>query len=352
MLAHNRIVKLSAGLGLAMLFCFSTEQGTAQKKKPVAPVDEQTIRVNVEMVSLPVVVSTREGRRITDLKKEDFQVVEDGVPQEIAGFAATDEPVSVALMLDTSGSTELELARIQNAAIDFVNQLHPDDEVAVLSFAEDVKLQQDFSIDRDKNEYGIKKTRAGGCTVEYEAVWLGLDEVLRPVKERKALVLFTDGVDTCSRKASMNETLELAKETYATIYCVYYNTEGDMYQRRPGPTVGGYPMPGGIPPVVNPYPPVYGPGGIGSTRGEYMAGRNYLNKLTEYSGGLLFDGMQDLSGAFEQVAKELASQYSIGYYSTNTKHDGKFRKVEVKMSKPGLVARTKKGYFAKKDKAR
>lgn len=352
MLVHKRTVALSACLGFAVLLCFSTGQGLAQKKKPAQPADEQTIRVAVEMVSLPVVVTTREGRRITDLKKEDFQVIEDGVPQEIAGFAATDEPVSVALVLDTSGSTELELARIQNAAIEFVNQLHPDDEVAVLSFAEDVRLQQDFSIDRDKNEYGIKKTRSGGCTVEYEAVWLALNDVLKPVKERKALVLFTDGVDTCSRKASMNETLELAKETYATVYSVYYNTEGDMYQRRPGPTIGGYPMPGGIPPVVNPYPPVYGPGGMGSTRAEYMAGRNYLSKLSEYSGGLLFDGMQDLSGAFEQVAKELASQYSIGYYSTNTKHDGKFRKVEVKLNKPGLVARTKKGYFAKKDKTR
>ncbi len=358
MLFHKKLPLLSAGLVLAALLCFSTGQGLAQKKKQEKAGDSQTIRVNVEMVSLPVVVSTHEGRRITDLNKDNFKIFEDGVPQTIAGFAATDEPVSVALVLDTSGSTENELARIQNAAIDFVNQLHPDDEVAVLSFAEDVTLQGDFTIDRNKNEYAIKKTRPGGCTVEYEAVWLALEEVLKPVQERKALVLFTDGVDTCSRKVSMNETLELAKETYATIYVVYYNTEGDMYQRRP--TVGGYPMPGGLPPVVSPYPggypggypgrypPVYGPG---STSGEYAAGRSYLNKLAEYSGGLLFDGMQDLSVAFEQVAKELASQYSIGYYSTNTKHDGKFRKVEVKVDKPGLVARTKKGYFAKKDKS-
>jgi VWFA-related protein len=355
MLANKKTIALSAALGLAALLFFSAEQSPAQKKKPTDknPADEQTIRVAVEMVSLPVVVSTREGRRITDLKKEDFQIFEDGVQQTIAGFAATDEPVDVALMLDTSGSTENELVRIQNSAIDFVNQLHPDDEVSVLSFSDDVKLQGDFTIDRDKNEYAIKKTRAGGCTVEYEAVWLALDDVLKPIKERKALVLFTDGVDTCSRKASMNETLELAKETAATIYVVYYNTEGDMYTQRRGPTVGGYPMPGGgMPPMGRPYPPVYGPGGMGGTHGEYMAARNYLNKLSEYSGGLLFDGMEDLSGAYASVAKELASQYSIGYYSTNDKHDGKFRKVEVKVSKPGLAARTKKGYFAKKDKAR
>jgi Ca-activated chloride channel family protein len=92
---------------------------------------------------------------------------------------------------------------------------------------------------------------------------------------------------------------------------------------------------------------VYGPG-TGS--GEYMMGRDYLNKLAENSGGKVFDALQmdDLAPAFEQIAKELASQYSIGYYSTNPKRDGKFRKVEVKLAKPDLVARTKKGYTAKK----
>jgi Ca-activated chloride channel homolog len=319
---------------------------SAETQSNKAPQSNQTIRVAVEMVSLPVVVTTREGRRITDLRQEDFQVFENGVLQEIAGFAATDEPVNIALALDTSGSTERELARIQNAAITFVNQLHADDEVAVMSFSNDVRLQQDFSIDRDKNEYGIKKTRSGGCTAEYEAVWLALEEVLKPIKERKALVLFTDGVDTCSRKASENETLNLAKETQATIYCVYYDTEADVGSRTSRYPGGRYPQP--FPPIiVTPLPPIGG--GPGTSSGEYMAGRDYLNKLAEYSGGLVFDGMKDLSYAFEQVAKELASQYSIGYYSNATKHDGKFRKVEVRVHKPGLVARTKKGYYSKKD---
>jgi Ca-activated chloride channel homolog len=320
---------------------------SAEKKPKKKPEDESTIRVNVEMVSLPVVVTTQEGKRITDLKKEDFQVFENGVQQEIAGFAATDEPLKIVLLLDTSGSTERELAKIQNAAIEFVNQLHPDDEVAVISFSEDVKLQQDFTINRDRNEHGIKQTRPGGCTVAYEAVWLSLEEVLKPVQERKALVIFTDGVDTCSHKASEKETLELARETKATIYSVYYDTEADVY-RQSSRTVGGLPRTGLPPIIMSPTPPpVYG--GPGSTSTDYMRGRDYISKLAEYSGGLLFDGMTDLSYAFEQVAKELASQYSIGYYSSNDKHDGKFRKVEVRVTKPSLVARTKKGYYAKKD---
>ncbi len=345
-----KMIRMCAGVALAALLCAVPQQTRAQKK----PADDQAIRVNVEMVSLPVVATTQAGKRVLDLKKEDFRVYEDGVEQTVAGFAATDEPVSVALALDTSGSTELQLANIQNAAIEFVNKLHPDDEVAVLSFAEDTKLQEDFTMNRDKNEYGIKKTRSGGCTVEYEAVWLALDEVLKPVQQRKALVLFTDGVDTCSRKASMGETLDLAKETYATIYCVYYNTESDQYRTGGlGPTVGGYPYPGGgLPPLIGSRPRIGGyPGGYpGGSTGDYMAGHNYLIKLAESSGGLVFDGNQNLDYAFEEVAKELASQYSIGYYSNNPKHDGKFRKIEVKLNKPGLVARTKKGYTAKKDK--
>ncbi len=351
MLPQKRLTPLIALAIFSTLCALSFGQGKKPAKK--AADDNQTIRVNVEVVSLPVVVTTREGKRITDLKKEDFEVYEDGIQQEISGFAATDEPISVALAIDTSGSTEEVLARMQNEAIHFVNILHPDDSVAIMSFAQDVNLLEDFTIDRDKNAYGIKETRGGGWTVLYEAVWLALDEVLKPVKERKALVLFTDGVDTASRKASEKDTLEQAKETAATIYCVYFDTEADQYtraRRGVGPTVGGYPMPGGYPPIGSPLPPVVTPGGPGTGHGDYMRGHNYLEKLAEYSGGIVVDAkhLNDLTPAFEQIAKELASQYSIGYYSTNQNHDGKFRKVEVKLKKPGRVARTKKGYFARR----
>ena len=347
MFHHVRISCSTVVIAGCLAVSIAASPAPQQQKKTK---DDQTIRIAVEMVSLPVVVTTRDGQRITDLKKEDFQVFEDGVPQEISGFAPTDEPISVALALDTSGSTEQKLARIQNEAIHFVNLLHPDDSVAIVSFAQEVNLLEDFTIDRDRNAYGIKETRPGGWTVLYEAVWLALEDVLKPVQERKALVLFTDGVDTASRKASQKETLELAKETRATIYAVYFNTERDLYSRQPGPTVGGIPLPGG-PSIIRSGPPIYGPGGPGSSTIEYMAGREYLKKLAEFSGGAVFDALQmdDLGPTFEQIAKELASQYSVGYYSTNTKRDGKFRKVEVKViTQPGMVARTKKGYYAPK----
>ncbi len=305
------------------------------------------------MVSLPVVVTTRDGQRVANLGKDDFQVFEDGVQQTITGFGTTDEPVDVLLALDTSGSVEQKLGRIQDAAIQFVNELHPDDEVAVMSFAEDVELLQDFSIDRERNAVAIKETRPGGSTVVYEAVWLALEQVLKPVQERTALVLFTDGVDTASRKASMNETLDLAKETRATIYSVYYNTEADVRGGQRRGTWGRPPFSPFPPIIVGPQPPVYGPGGgPGTGSWDYTRGREYLAKLSEFSGGMVYDALklEDLDSAFKEIVEELASQYSIGYYSTNAKHDGRFRKVEVKLDKPGLVVRTKKGYFAKKDK--
>ncbi len=309
----------------------------------------QTIQVQVDMVSLPVVVYTRDGRRVTDLMKDDFLVYEDKVPQTVAGFASTDEPVSIALALDCSGSMQRKLARVQDEAIHFVNLLHPDDEVAVMSFADDVTLLEDFSIDRRRNAYGIKETRSNGSTALYEAVWLGLQDVLKPVKERKALVIFTDGVDTASRKASSKETLDLAKESQAPIYSIYFNTEGDMetIMGRGGTTVGGLPLP--VPPVMG--SPMPRPPG-GSISSDYVQGRLYLTQLAEFSGGVLYDAlkMEDLGPAFESIAQELASQYSIAYYSSNTKRDGKFRNVDVKVKRPGLIARTKKGYIAAKDK--
>jgi len=339
-------------LGFVVLLFVSVALPIAEEKtsaRSKQPEDQTVIRAEVEMVSLPVVVTTRDGKRVTDLQKEDFRVLEDNVEQTIAGFAATDEPVSEVLALDTSGSTELELANIQNASIEFVNILHPDDSVAVMSFANDIVLQGDFTMDRDRNAYAIKKTRPGGSTSLYEAVWLALEEVLKPVKERKALILFTDGVDTNSRKASQGETLELAKETEAPIYCIYYNTEGDQSGWTSRQRVGGILFPGTNPTILgSPYPG----GGGSSTTEEYMRGLNYLTRLSEYSGGIMLDAMQmgSLRTAFEQIARELSSQYSIGYYSTNQKHDGKFRKVTVKVNSPNLVARTRMGYTVRKDK--
>ncbi|MBZ5494899.1 MAG: VWA domain-containing protein [Acidobacteriia bacterium] len=328
MRVNPRLLSLPGVFSLGLLLCFPLVQKDSKQK---------SIRVEVEMVSLPVVVMKRDGKHVADLQKEDFRVFEDKVEQKIEGFAAADEPFSVALMLDTSGSTMLKLERIQNEAIRFVNLLHSGDSVAVLSVAEDTRLLEDFTVARGRIASAIRRTESGGATALYEAVWLALQEVLKPVRQRSALILFTDGVDTASEKASKVETIELAKESRAPIYCIYFNTQDEMQGTNRIPTPGER-----LPRMP----------GLGSSTEDYMGGRQYLSNLADYSGGMVFDAlrMEDLGLAFEAIAQQLTSQYSIGYYPTNSKHDGKYRRVEVKVSRPGLYVQTRQGYFAPYDK--
>ena len=276
---QKRLIIAASPILVGLLSLYPAASGRQKAKS-----GDQTIRLNVEMVSLPVVVTNREGVRILDLQKEDFQVFEDGVVQEIAGFGLTDEPVSIALAIDTSGSVEDQLARMQNEAIRFVNQLHPDDSVAIMSFSEDVELHEDWSMDRKRNARGIKETRHGTCTKVYEAVWLALEEVLKPVQERTALVLFTDGEDTASHKASQKDTIELAKETKAAIYSVYFQPNIRGYSR--GHRRRRFPC-RGYRHILLP-PPSGGASGCGGF-GIGSGGRGYLSELADLTGGRVFD---------------------------------------------------------------
>jgi Ca-activated chloride channel family protein len=328
----------------AMAFLCLTYLASAETQKEDKPADNgHTIRAQVEMVSLPVVVTGRHGEYITDLKKEDFRIYEDGVLQDIAGFAAVEEPISVALLLDTSNSTELQLTRIKNEAERFVELLREDDGLAILSFADQVILWEHFDIYRKKNAKAIQRIKPGGLSAVYEAVWLALEQVLKQEYGRKALVLFSDGVDTRRNTVSKEETLQLARKTDATIYCIYFNTAKDRNKR--------------LPRVLHPllessqqmaisqiqWPPVGR-----NKRPEDAAGLQYMLDLAKYSGGILVDASRtgDLGSAFGKIAKELSSQYSLGYYPGNLIHDAHFHRVEVKLNRPGLSARTKAGYYA------
>jgi Ca-activated chloride channel family protein len=306
----------------------------------------KAIRVLVEMVSLPVIVTDRMGNHITGLQKENFAVYDNGALQEIAGFAAIVEPISVALALDTSGSTEFQLRRIQDEAIRFVNLLKPDDSVAILSFADGVRLLEHFSLYHKKNPDVIRRIRPGGLSAVYEAVRFALENVLKPEYGRKALVLFSDGVDNRSENVTAEETLELARQTDAPIYCVYFNTDRDRSRRIPrmiDPLFESF-----QPSLVMPQrPPFNFPKITTGDHPEFGAGHEYMMKLSQYSGGFLFEASKadNLRSAFQRVARELSNQYSIGYYPKALSPDGEFHKVEVRVNKPGLKVRTRQGYF-------
>jgi Ca-activated chloride channel homolog len=317
--------------------------GSAQKDTKSVGTD-QAIRVQVDMVSIPVIVTDQAGNHIRDLRKEDFKVFEDGVPQEISGFAAVEEPISVALTIDTSGSTEFQLDGIRQAAARFVRQLRDDDSIAIVSFADDVRLLEPFNIYHKKNPEALRKLKPGGLSAVYEAVWLSMEQVLKLEYGRKALVLFSDGVDNRSETVTEEETLDLARKTESPMYCIYFNTNKDRFKRMPQIIDPGMKIAGA--PFDPQWPPIKIPTGRGKNP-EYTAGREYLSKLALYSGGLLVDAsrVENLGAAFGRIAQELRSQYSLGYYPKNTNRDGKFRKIEVKASRPGITARTKLGYY-------
>jgi Ca-activated chloride channel family protein len=296
------------------------------------------------MVSIPVVVTDQAGNHVRDLKKEDFQVFEDGVRQEISAFAAVEEPISVALTLDTSGSTEFQLDRIRQEAMRFIRLLRADDSVAIVSFADEVKLLEPFSLYHRKNPDALRSLKPGGLSAVYEAVWLSIEQVLKLEYGRKALVFFSDGVDNRSETVTEEETLDLARKTESTIYCIYFDTDKDRYKRMPAIIDPGMKFAGTL--FAAQWPPIRIPTGRGKNP-EYAAGREYLSKLAQYSGGILVDASRDnnLGAAFGRIAQELRSQYSLAYYPKDTRHDGRFRKVEVKVNRPGTTARTKQGYY-------
>ncbi len=286
--------------------------------------DGKSIRIRVGMVSLPVVVTNGRGEYVTDLKKEDFAVIDNGKAQEIAGFLTVEEPISVALVLDSSDSMRTYLKTIQNEAIRFVSFLKKEDRLAIVSFADQVVLEEPFNLYGKKNPMAIRRIESRGMSAVYEAVWLALEQVLKHEFGRKALVLFSDGIDNRSQTVTEKETLDLARRTEATIYCIYFNAGEKRFGRFPFP------------------------GGGGGKKAENAAGREYLAKLSGFSGGVLVDAKKigDLGSAFRKIARELSSQYSIGYYPSNLQRNGEFHDVEVRLRRPGLTARTKQGYYA------
>ncbi|HEX2520663.1 MAG TPA: VWA domain-containing protein [Terriglobia bacterium] len=328
----------------------------AQSQQPQSKDKDEsyTLHVDVDLININVAVTTASGNYLADLKKQNFKIYEDKVEQQITHFAPVDAPFAVALVLDTSMSTEGKLARIQDEAIQFVKQLHPDDEVTVISFDDEVHLETDFTRNRNAIERAIKRTRTGQATQLYEAVYLALQEQLRPRRERKAMVLFTDGVDTTSPTSSAKETIEKAKEADALIYPIFFDTRRDMRRMTgsPYPPTGQpnprFPVPSRVP--VDPRSPRQRDQDDWQIEMEYQRGRAYLQDLAEATGGTLYaaEGLDSLGGAFSKIAHELRSLYSLGYVSTNQKRDGKFRKLTVKVDLPQAIVKAKKGYFSQK----
>jgi VWFA-related protein len=383
---------------------------------PVGREEVETIKIDTNLVMVPVAATAVDGKNVAELRQEEFTVTEDGVKQQISLFATTRLPVNVVLLLDTSASTKDKLALMQAAAVAFVEKLDTADRVKVISFDSKVHELSAFSNDRATLKAAIAKTTSGEGTKLYDAVDLALSS-LRKLDGRKAIVLFSDGVDWHSDQASDYGTLRWLEEEGVVVYPIRYNTraeseriarQGDgnedgrelptidvIQQAKSGtqPTFPGDDDPREGPPAGQ--PPATGPLGLPSAaeimrrsrgaprpgdpsatpnvgasrkpkdepprRGRhggdpitelmdrlYLVADKYLNDLADKSGGtvLRVDDLSTLPDAFAKVAAELQTQYVIGYYPTNKRHDGEYRNIDVTTSHSQVVIRARPGYRA------
>ncbi|HVG35377.1 MAG TPA: VWA domain-containing protein [Pyrinomonadaceae bacterium] len=319
------------------------------------------VRVSTSLVSVPVSVMDRAGKYVPNLQQRDFRIFEDGVEQQVAYFASVEKPFTVALVIDTSGSTRFKIEEIQDAALAFVDQLRPDDRVMVVSFNDDIKVLAEPTNDRYVLREAIRRTRPGDGTKLYDALDMVINRRFNRIQGRKAIVLFTDGVDTTSKHASYQSTVRDAEELDALIYPVQYDTYGDMQGGGGG---GSWPGGGGGRRTGNTAMDILigilggggvsigggggGGGGVGTSRSDYERADAYLRDLAEKTGarGYRADNMYNMSQAFRLIAEELRRQYSLGYYPKTAAQSGQRRQIRVRVNQPGLIVRARDSYIS------
>lgn len=322
---------------------------------PVEIGEGDTVRVETALVSIPVSVTDRDGRYIPNLRQEDFRIFENGVEQRVAYFASAEKPFTVALVLDVSNSTRFRLDEIQDAAIAFVDQLRPDDRVMVVSFDEKVHVLAEATNDRYALRDAIRRTSTGGGTSLYDAVDYVINQRFDRIDGRKAIVLFTDGVDTTSKRATYESNVRDAEELDALIYPVQYDTSEPTYSsgRQTGNKkediltsivigiLGGGKARGGNGGGGN------GGGGNGS-RADYDRADRYLGDLAQMTGARRYraDSTRNLEESFALIAEELRRQYSLGYYPETVAQAGQRRQIKVRVNRPNLVVKARDSYIS------
>lgn len=297
-----------------------------------ADTDSEVVKIETNLITVPVSVFDRNGLYIPGLKKENFKIFEDGKEQQIAVFETTDKPFTVVLMIDTSPSTAYKIEEIHAAATAFVDQLKPQDSVMVIEFNGNIKVRTEPTNDREQIYKAIRKANFGDGTSLYDAVDFALRKRISKIAGRKAIVLFTDGVDTTSRKANYDSTVDMAEESDCLIFPIYFNTFFDNNRRinSPFPDLGG----GGRP--------------VGTSSAEYAVGKQYLTDLAAYTGGRIFRPESTpggLTAAFEGIAEELRRQYNIGYVPINEGKPGQRKEIKVRVDRPNLVLRSRDSYI-------
>jgi VWFA-related protein len=276
----------------------------------------QVFRSGTDTVMLTVSVSDARGRPTSSLEQSEFQVFEDGVLQDITVFARDPQPIALSLLLDSSTSMEDRLNIAQEAAIGFARRLGPKDVAQVIDFNNDTRIRQTFTHDVPALETAIRQIRAGGSTALYTALYIAMSELTRVGSEladtirRQSIVVLSDGEDTTSLK-TYDDVADLAKRSDVTIYAIGLRDKAPDAPRR-------------------------------FSQADFA-----LRTLSQVTGGRVFfvEDARQLPAIYTHIADELATQFVIGYSPKNTKRDGAWRQINVRVTRPETTARTRAGYF-------
>jgi Ca-activated chloride channel family protein len=296
---------------------------TAQQEKPPVPPPppapepkqpQTRLRSGVDLVSLSVTVMDG-AKYVGDLSEADFEVFEDGAKQALTFFSHVQQPIALAVLLDTSASMNERLATAQEAAVGFAKRMRREDVMEVIDFDSQARILQTFTNDVAALEKAIRSTDVNGSTSLYNAIYVSLKELKRAKAtseeeiRRQAIVVLSDGDDTSSLVA-YEEVLDLAKRSETAIYAI------------------------GLRPS-------------GTYRTEFKEAEFVLKQLAQETGGRAYFVLTaaELPKIYDQISEELANQYSLAYTSRNPMRNGAWRRVVVRITKPGLTARTRQGYY-------
>ena len=359
----------------------ATPPPTVTDKTPVDEVDEgDVVRVETQLVSVPAVVTNKTGRPLIGLRSENFLLFENGQQQKITNFATTEAPFEIALLLDTSGSTRVDVGLIREAANAFIDALRPGDRVAIVAFntarqgqsvAAKVEVLSQLTGDRKLLRAAIENLGSSNGTPFYDALTRIADEVFHEppreeVRGRRAIVALTDGVDSTSVSDFQTARSKLSRAGVAS-YFIQVNTEDFVEDRllKDCQDDGRLTLSAK---QLERYRQVFLPGArpddlvdfcqmgqferMQISRDLYNLARREMNQIAKASGGrnFLAASLQDARAAFALVATEIGTQYSLGYYPTDKTRDGKYRtiRVEVQGAPEKALVRAREGYVAPK----
>jgi uncharacterized protein YegL len=355
-----------------------------------APIVAAQLKVDVALINVVATVTDDAGRYVSDLAADDLILEEDGKPQTISHFTqSNDLPVSMGVVLDTSGSMERKIGTATSAVERFIRSIHRDDDIFLLAFSNRPQLLQDFTDDREKLARALRRVTVGGGTALYDALDLSLRKIKQGVQDKKAILLLTDGEDTIS-ESTFEDAQRAVRESELLVYALGISPSGGNLNERnripypggpggpndpagrgptggtigipfPVPTIPILGIPGGsagprIPGRFPAFPP-QGPrqGGTRVQVGRDTVDMNVLDALADASGGkawLLSGNWTDNRGreiqdALDEIAAELRNQYNIGYYPPHDLKDGKWHRIQIRAKNKRYHVRARKEYFGK-----